>query len=263
MPSAQRITSRQHPIVRRFRRVALRRAGDPLVLLDGEHLVDEALSAGVAIDALITDGRRSSVVSRARAAGASVYEAGTAVLEAVSPVKTPSGIVAIAAWHPGAIASALDDPHGLALGLVDVQDPGNLGSVIRAAAALGATGVLALDRSADPGGWRALRGAMGSTFRVPIARGRASDALAEARRRGLRVAAATIGSGEPIGQADLRQPLLLCLGGEGAGLPADIEEQADLRLTIAMERGVESLNVAVTAGIILVEARRQRTMGRA
>ena len=205
---------------------------------------------------VLVDEARARLVTRALASGAAVYRATRSVLDAVSPVKTPSGVVALARWRPVSLEHAL--AGALAIGVVDVQDPGNLGGVVRAAAALGGTGMLALDRSADPGGWRALRGAMGSTFRLPVARGSSHAAITAARKKGLRIAAASATAGAPIGQADLRGPLLLLLGNEGSGLTPALEAEADVRLTVPMDRGVESLNVAVTAGIILFEARRQR-----
>ncbi len=146
----------------------------------------------------------------------------------------------------------------LVIGLVDVQDPGNAGSVIRSADALGATGVAMLGATADPAGWRALRGAMGSTFRLPVARGKTAELLHEARRTRVAVAAAAATHGEAVETADLRSPIVILLGNEGAGLDDIVASQADVKLTIPMREGVDSLNVAVTAALILYEARRQR-----
>jgi TrmH family RNA methyltransferase len=252
-----RITSRHHPLIQRCRRVA-QRGDDDVVLLDGEHLVDEARRARVPIDAAITDGRAESVVGRLRAAGVPVHDVSPALLEAASPVRTPSGVVALARWRPAPLADALDGPRPLALALCDVQDPGNLGSVIRAADALGATGVLTLGESAQPGGWKALRGAMGSTFRVPVARGALGDAIRLARARGLHVFAAVATGGTPIERANLTRPALILVGHEGAGLAETTQSAADERITVPMRAGVDSLNVAVTAALLLFEARRQR-----
>lgn len=257
MPSLARLTSRQHAVVRRFRQVAKGDDAD-LVLIDGEHLLAEALGAGVAVELVLTDGRAPALTGRARAAGASVYEGSTGVLDAASPVRTPSGIVALARWHTLEPRAILSQSQGCCLGLVGVQDPGNVGSAIRAADALGATGILALEGTADPRGWKTLRGAMGSSFRVPVGRGTASGAIAEARSRGLGVIASVASGGTPIEQTDLRSPVFILVGSEGAGLAPDIVTRADRRVTVPMRAGVDSLNVAVTAAIILFEARRQR-----
>ena len=262
MAQGSRLTSRQHPIVKRFRQLASGRDDDGRwVLLDGEHLIADALAAGVRIDTLLTDGRRSAVVRQARDAGADVIHGTTAVLEAASPVRTPSGVVAIAEWRPAPIDSVFRRAPALVIGLVGVQDPGNVGSVIRATHALGATGVLTLDGTANPTGWKALRGSTGSVFRVPVGRGSLADACADARAAGVRVAATVATGGDSIEQADLTVPVLVLLGNEGAGLSEAALAQADLRLTIPMRPDANSLNVSVAAALVLFEARRQRRSG--
>jgi TrmH family RNA methyltransferase len=257
VPPAARLSSRQHAVVRRFRQIA--RGGDPdLVLIDGEHLLAEALACDVPIETVLTDGRSPGLTGRARAAGATVHEATEAVIEAASPVRTPSGVVALARWRTTALDAVIGPSSGSCLGLVGVQDPGNVGSAIRAADALGATGLLALDGTADPRGWKTMRGAMGSSFRVPIARASASDAIDRARTQGLLVVASVAAAGTPVEHADLASPALLLVGSEGAGIPPAIVAMADRQVTIPMRAGVDSLNVAVTAALLLFEARRQR-----
>jgi TrmH family RNA methyltransferase len=134
-----------------------------------------------------------------------------------------------------------------------------VGAIVRAADAAAATGVIATEGTADPFGWKALRGAMGSTFRVPIAVGhKLTDVLDAARRRGLSIAATVPRGGTPLPRADLRGPIAIILGGEGGGLPREIAESAGERLTIPMRPPVESLNVAVTGALILYAASQQR-----
>lgn len=239
------------------RRLARSHAG-PDILLDGEHLVIEALRARIPVQALLTTRVRSPLARRAAAAGAELYDTTPGVLDAASPVAAPTDMVAIARWAPQPLAGVLAASPALVIGLHDVQDPGNVGAAIRAADGLGASGVLCIDRTADPGGWRALRGAMGSTFRLPVARARLADVLREAGRRGLRIAATSASGGEPASTVSLAPPLLLLLGNEGAGLPRSAVEHAALRVTIPMRPGIDSLNVAVTAAVLLYEAARQR-----
>ena len=141
----------------------------------------------------------------------------------------------------------------------DVQDPGNVGAIVRVAEAGGATAVIAAGRSADPYGWKALRGSMGSALRLPIISGvDTAAALADARRHGYRIIATTPRGGGSLFDADLSGRTAVIIGGEGAGLGKTIVEAADLRVTIPMESPVESLNAAVTAALIVYEARRQR-----
>jgi len=150
----------------------------------------------------------------------------------------------------------------LVVAAVDVQDPGNLGTIIRSAAALGATGVVATAGGADPAGWKALRGAMGGTFHVPVARATLADAVAAARRHGARLVAAVATGGPPAARVDLTAATCLLVGNEGAGLPPGAMAATDVRVTIPMQGVADSLNVAAATAILLYEAGRQRDEGR-
>jgi TrmH family RNA methyltransferase len=267
VPTAlSRLSSRQHPIVRAFRRLAAESRAADGVLLDGAHLIREALGARVHLRTVLVSARYladappldRTLPAMAAASGAAVHETTQTVIEAASPVRTTSGIVAIAEWDAAPLAVTFAPPPAMTIGLVDVQDPGNVGAVVRSADALGATGVLALDRTAHPGGWKALRGSMGSTFRLPVARGGSAEAIAAARGAGLRVMAAVADRATPLTHIDFSFPTLVLLGNEGSGLDAVTAACADERLTVPMRTGVDSLNVAVTAALVLYEARRQR-----
>jgi TrmH family RNA methyltransferase len=257
VPTFPRISSRQHEVVKRFRNAA-RRVTAEAVLLDGDHLLSSALDAGVSVDVVIVDVDHRKIGERAHTTGATVYEGTAAVIEAASPVRTPSGVVALARCRPATLSEALRDRQALAIAMVGVQDPGNVGSAIRAADALDATAVVIVDGSASPWSWKALRGAMGSTFQMPVAVGALGDVVSTARERGLQIAATVATGGEAADKVDLRKSTLLLLGSEGAGLPADVIQSADVRLTIPMRAHANSLNVAATAALLAYEARRQR-----
>ncbi len=181
------ISSRQNPLVARFKAAA--EASDGSLLLDGAHLVSEALAAGLALECVALDPDRISPQERAaltRAVpAAELVTVSRAVLEAISPVRTPSGVVALAARPTHTLGDLLAGRSRLVLGAVDVQDPGNVGAIVRAAEAGGASGVVCTAHGADPFGWKALRGAMGSAFRLPVTRVPAIDeAIAAARTAG-------------------------------------------------------------------------------
>lgn len=258
----ERISSRQNPIVKRFREV--RDPSPDVMLLDGSHLVEEALAAGTVVDVVavrddLAGGPMGALARRAADRGARILCVTGAVLSAMSPVRQPSGIVAIARRRVTGVEAALEHPPQLVLVLADVQDPGNVGAIVRAADACGATGVITSGRSADPFGWKAIRGSMGSAFRMSVAsRQGLAEALAAARTRGLRVFAAAPRGGTLLTRSDLRPPCAILLGGEGAGLPARLAALADETLSIPMRPGVESLNVATAAALIAYEAQRQR-----
>src|SRR4029079_1179462 len=116
------------------------------------------------------------------------------------------------------------------------------------------------EKTADPRGWKTLRGSMGSIFHLPVGQGTVSDAMAEATHAGMSVIAAVAEGGVPLPELDLRGPALLLVGSEGAGLPADVQQKADERVTIPMRARRESLYVAVTAALLLFEMRRQRLL---
>ena len=259
----ERITSRQNPLVRRFRELARDGSGD-WMLLDGDHLVTEALDSAAVLDVVafadrLVHGRLTTLAARAQSAGARAVTVPDAVLAAMSPVQQPSGVVAIARRSPATVADVLARTPQLVLLLSDVQDPGNVGAIVRTAEACGATGVAAGEACADPFGWKALRGAMGSTFRLPVAaRQTLSTVMDQARTAGLRLFATVPRGGTPLPECDLQAPCGILLGGEGSGLPATLMDAHDGRMTIPMRPPVESLNVAIAAALILYEASAQR-----
>jgi len=267
VPSAfTRLTSRQHAVVRECRDLARGRGAAETILLDGAHVVAEALANHVTIQtalvsaAVLRDAgpHGRALVDRLARSGTRVFEANDAALDAASPVRTTSGLVAVAHWRPAPLDAVLTPAPAMAVGLVGVQDPGNLGAAIRSADALGATGVVALDAGADPAGWKALRGAMGSTFRLPVARGTLDAAVAAAHRDGIAIVAAAARGGSAPDALALRKPTLLLFGSEGAGLDAAALPPDATRVTIPMRPGAESLNVSVAVALVLDEARRQR-----
>lgn len=255
------ISSRQNPVVRRFRAVA-DGAGES-VLLDGAHLIEEALAASLQIELVaINESTKADVAAlahRAETAGARVIRVPSKVLAAMSPVRQPSGIVAIAHRRETSLAEALARAPQMVLMLDQVQDPGNVGAIVRAAEACGATGVIAGHGTADPMGWKALRGSMGSIFRLPVAlRHSLAEAVSAARAMGIAIVAAVPREGVLLPHCDLRRPVAVLLGGEGGGLPGSLVALATTRLTIPMRPPVESLNVATSAALIAYEAQRQR-----
>ena len=267
------VRSRRNALVTRFRNAAhARRAERTTLLLDGVRLIRDACAAGAPLVAAIVshaalDAGDRDVERLARdleATQVPVAAGSNAVMAAVSPVRTPSAAVALGDHRPTPLNVVLRDAQDGAACIVapvGVQDPGNLGALIRTAEAAGAGGVAVALPSADPYGWKALRGAMGSTFRLPVADGGdPAEVVEAARAAGFHVLAAVPRGGHPLHEADLGGRRLVLVGGEGAGLhPAG--DLADEAISVPMAPPVESLNVAVAAGIILYEARRQRARG--
>ena len=264
----RRISSRQNPIVRAFRELAAHPPADgSRLLLDGAHLVQEARAARLAIEyAAVSSkhigdgsdiGRLADALERDSTQVLAVTEP---VMSAVSPVRSPSGIVAIVSRTPAGVDEICAYRDALIVAAVDVQDPGNLGALLRAAEAGGATGAVVCGASASPFSWKAVRGSMGSVLRLPVAAGVSPEALlTAARTRAVRSVASVPRGGDPPDAIVWRGRVLLFVGGEGPGLSRETAAACDARVTIPMQPPVESLNVAVAGALLVYEARRQRT----
>ncbi len=255
------VTSRQHAIVKEFRAVA--RGDRSHLLLDGWHLLAEAAAAGLIVPRVAIQGATPAgyqkLLDDLAGNGARVTRVSVPVMSTLSPVRTPSGVVAIA-HRPMVEADALAAPApAFVIAGFGIQDPGNLGAVIRAAEAGGATGAVFDRASADPWSWKALRASMGSALRLPVRRDPdAAGTIAAWRRAGFSIVAAhPRGAVEPR-DVDFTVPTVLLLGGEGTGLSDEVLEMASLRAAVPMKPPVESLNVAVAAALLVYEARRQR-----
>jgi RNA methyltransferase, TrmH family len=263
----KRIASRQNSIVRAYRELA--RDADPSgarLLLDGAHLVREAHAAARPLESVViassrleSDTEEGSLARSLNDAGVDVAVASDQVFGAISPVRTPSGIVAIAHRHPTSIDAILEQARLFALVIVDVQDPGNLGSLLRVAEAGGVTGVIAAGESANPFSWKAVRGSMGSILRLPVARSMSIDTVMEAiQKTRTNAIAAVPRDGRDPDAVDWSGRIALVLGGEGPGLSARVVAGANERVTVPMDAPVESLNVAASAAILIYAARRAR-----
>ena len=263
---SERITSRENPWLKRFR-AALHGRGDradpalPSLGLEGPHLVEEALRAGLRLEAiLLADSaeRHLTALRKLLPTGLRLLRTTDRLFESVGATEAPQGIAALAAppeWTLDHLLRA--DP--LVVVIAGVQDPGNVGTIVRGAEAFGATGVVACRGTAHPLAPKSLRASAGSALRLPLLAGVPPDrVLSDLRARGLRQCAASLSGGCAPDQAGLDGPTALWIGGEGAGLPPEIENAADVRVRIAISSAVESLNAAMAATVLLYEAARQR-----
>ncbi|OYT71449.1 MAG: RNA methyltransferase [Chloracidobacterium sp. CP2_5A] len=266
------IASRSNPFVKRF--VAARAGRErQVIFIEGARLVEEALRSRVKLEAVaysprFRDAPRGAALldnlQRQPCRGAMLAEE---VMAHISDVETAPGVVALGRRPTIALPAALDQ-HPPLLVLADGwQSPGNLGALIRAAEAAGATGVLVTVGTADPFQPKALRASAGSAFRLPIVTGEsAGDLCRQLRQQGVAIVAADSRGDTPYDAFDWRAPVAIWLGSEGHGLAAATSQaagQLDARLAIPMAGQVESLNVAVAGALLLYEARRQRATGQA
>ncbi len=234
---------------------------DPTCLLDGVHLVTMAVDLGVTLDAVLIDevsasdevaalGRRLARMHAPTTCGSA------AALDAASPVRSPSPVVALARLEPAALARIVAGSSPMRIVVVaGVQDPGNLGAIIRTADAGGAAAVVCVGACADPFGWKALRGSMGSTLRLPVCVEPTTErAIATLKRAGVHLVALDASAPTALPEARWPPRVALVVGREGGGLDDLMRERADALVRIPMRDGVESLNVAVATGIALYAA---------
>jgi TrmH family RNA methyltransferase len=232
-----------------------------LALAEGVRLVEEALAAGVPIrgavhsPALEATRRGEALKGALIAAGVRLEPVDDRALGDLADTEHPQGIVAVVEprdWSLDDIALA---PGSAVLVLDAVQDPGNVGTMLRTALALGAAGVVALPGTADLSNPKVIRGSMGAFFRFPCV---ATDPDELALWAGSHEAAlwVTAADGDPVPRAPRTAPVLLVVGNEGAGVGDTMTARANGRVGIPLAPGAESLNVAVAAGILLYEVLR-------
>lgn len=233
-----------------------------LTLAEGVRLVEEAIAAGIAF--------RGAAISpvlegttRGRALKARLVELGVALeevsgpeLDALADTEHPQGVVAVITPREWALADIVTEPGAAVLVLDAVQDPGNVGTIVRTAHALGAAGVIALRGTAELTNPKVLRGSMGAAFRLPSVSADDGELLAWAAERSVELWVAAA-DGAPLRRGESRpQSVAIIVGNEGAGVRARLADAASRRIAIPIRANAESLNVAIAAGILLYEVLR-------
>jgi TrmH family RNA methyltransferase len=279
--AADVITSRENKWLKKFR-AALRgkgpEAGEP-VGLEGSKLIEEAIRAGLEAEALlVTDSGERELEGILRAASESepgiprsrILRTTDKLFAGVAGTDTPQGVAGLIRAREWGFEDVLRGPAtregafrgepALVVVMAGVQDPGNVGTIVRSAEAFGASGAIAVRGTADPWSPKALRASAGSALRLPVLRGVAMPVLlAQLKMAGMKIFATKAAASEAREiRQDLTQPCAIFIGSEGAGLPAEVLSAADGTIAIAMSEQVESLNAGVAAAVVLYEANRQR-----
>ena len=262
------VTSRANPRVKQLRAafVGNARLSGGLVAIEGEHLLQEALRSGLPIKTIFLSERIDPPTWLPR--GIEVLTLADEAFSSAVDTQHPQGIAALLIPPRWEVDSALAADRSSAAPLVLVaeglQDPGNLGTLIRSAEAFGVTAVLTTPGTVSEWNQKALRASAGSVFRVPVVAATHAD-IAALKSRGLHLFAAVADTDDakqprstPVIASDLTQPCALMIGNEGAGLSPDLLALADARITIPMPGRVESLNAAIAGSLLLYEASRQR-----
>lgn len=259
------ITSPKNPRVRAAAELRERGARDEAgrTIVDGAREVDRALSGGAAVETVFVDdggltpeGRRT--VDRAQASGAEVVAVSAAVLARLAYGDRAEGLVAVVIIPDQSLAALDLGPDPLVVVLEAVEKPGNLGAVLRSADAAGADAVIVADPRTDLFNPNAVRASLGTIFALPVAAGPSADVRAWLDERGIAVLAARVEASVPYTAADLRGSVALVLGSEAEGLTDAWAGEGVTPISLPMHGVADSLNVSITAAVLLYEARRQR-----
>jgi TrmH family RNA methyltransferase len=254
------IESRQNSRVKELRAALARTGRTPsgLVAIEGEHLVAEAVRSHLRFASIfLCDGYAPSIELPEDTDHLLLPPD---VFASAVATEKPQGIAALV--HPPAFTPErlFRCSAPLVLVLAALQDPGNVGTLVRSAEAFAANGILLLPGTASPWNPKALRASVGSAFRVPALNIGEDEALALLAQHNVPAIAAVARDGTPISEAPLASPAALLIGNEGAGLSDTLLAAAAHRITIPMPGNVESLNAAIAGSLLLYEAARQRNV---
>ena len=234
------------------------------IAIEGEHLLLEAIAAGLTIPAVFMRQGSESLLDHLQLPDTTeIIALPPEIFASAVSTESPQGIAALVdppAFTLDHILNARGTP--LILIAAGLQDPGNLGTLIRTAEAFAATGLITLPGTVSPWNQKALRASAGSVFRLPVIASTEDEIFTSLESRGIATLAAvapgiSIGS-SPLTHHDLTRPTALILGNEGAGIPPEILHRATARVTIPTPGPVESLNAAIAGSILLYEASRQQ-----
>ncbi len=278
-PSAQqrlrRIEGRHNPLVKQLRlafsRAELTEAGD--CAIEGVRILEEAIRSGLRFSAVFF---RESAQDRAQRLLPQIGAQVEALLlpdklfDSLVPSESPQGVAALVRLKEFSLEDVAERLQvGPVVVLVGLQDPGNLGTILRSAEAFGSAGIVLGEGTVSPFNSKVVRASAGSVFRLPIVHGQShhhgksgiaklEEVSEKLRAQGVRLIATSSHKGTPLDQADLKNPAAIFLGNEGSGLPRDLMAKMDESIAIPHAAQVESLNAGVAASIVLYEAARQR-----
>lgn len=260
------VQSRQNSRLKQLRRALAQPAREPGALagIEGPNLLAEALRAGLRIPAVfVAQGSQRLVEGLRLGDETEVLAVPKALLDSALATETPQSIAALVEPPDWTWAHLLPDRENTApllAVLCRLQDPGNLGTILRSAEAFCATGIVSLPGTVSEWNPKAVRASAGSVFRVPVLAASVEECFLRLHEAGVRVLSTAASTVEPADLVNLAGPVAILIGNEGNGVPAELAAQADGAITISCPGPVESLNAAVAASVLLYEASRQRSL---
>jgi RNA methyltransferase, TrmH family len=231
--------------------------------VEGMHLLEEAIRSGIRFKTVFFSDSATERAGKLLPQLASQVETlllpddvfGSAVL-----TDAPQGVAALVKLKAFKLEDLLRAENPLVLGVAGVQDPGNLGTIVRSAEAFGAHGAVIGERTVSPWNPKVIRGSAGSVFRLPLVKMGLAGAIAEMQERGVKIWATSSHKGTALQEAELTGPSAVLIGNEGAGISREVMSAVDEMLVIPHSPRVESLNAGIAASLIVYEAARQRSI---
>lgn len=260
------VTSKENSAVKYLRSLSdpKQRKKEQAFLIEGIKMVEEALRGGTGVKMVVAapslvQHHGKNILKLAETRSVDILWVSEKLMDAVAETKTPQPVMAVVQMKEHVENELL--AHGSKLVVIchRLQDPGNLGTIIRTAEAVGAAGVAVTQNTVDPYNTKTVRASMGSILRVPVVRiADVSAFIKKCGQEGFQTIAMALEGSKSLFDFDLTRPTAVIAGQEGAGLPEDILDRVDHRVRIPMAETIDSLNVATAAAVILYEALRQR-----
>jgi TrmH family RNA methyltransferase len=267
----RRIEGRHNPLVKQLRqafsRAELTEAGD--CAIEGLRILEEAIRSGLRFTAVFfresSQDRADRLLPQLGAQVETLLLPDT-LFDSLVPSESPQGVAALVRLKQFSLDNVLERLQvGPIVVLAGLQDPGNLGTILRSAEAFGSAGVVLGEGTVSPFNSKVVRASAGSVFRLPVIHGHGKSGTAKLEEvseklsaKGVRLIATSSHKGTPLDQADLKSAVAIFFGNEGAGLPREVMAKMDEGIAIPHTAQVESLNAGVAASIVLYEAARQR-----
>jgi RNA methyltransferase, TrmH family len=258
------VESKQNARLKELRKAlsAPGRGAEAVVGIEGSRLIEEALLAGLRVKTIFVAQGAERLLDKLQVKrDVEVLQLPKKLLDQALATETPQSIAALVEppkWTWEQLLGSRRNSVPLVIVLAGLQDPGNLGTILRSAEAFGATGVISLPGTVSAWNAKAVRASAGSVFRVPIVASNVDECFAQLKKAGVRVLATTARETKSADLAELAGPVALVIGNEGNGVPEEIVRKTDGAIAIPCPGPVESLNAAVAASVLLYEASRQR-----
>lgn len=259
------VTSRQNALVKDLRKAFTQSeaTAEGAIAIEGIRIIEEAIRSGLRFQAIFFSESGKSHAVRLLPQISSHTEAlllPDEIFASAVSTESPQGVAALVRLKPARLDDLLQGlgEDSLLVAAGGIQDPGNLGTIIRSAEAFSARGVLLGEKTVSHFNPKVVRASAGSLFREPLIRVKLGETVELLKQHGVRVVATSSHKGKPLYEADFTGPVLIVIGSEGAGLPPAILAEADELVTIPHSARVESLNAGVAASLVMYEAARQR-----